>query len=90
MIQVLLNNTHTHTLLQLYWFTVEFGLCQEDGKPKAYGAGVLSSAEEMKVVLHSARSNKQIQSHSWFIYVHTCNQVYMHGATSNSPSATDP
>jgi phenylalanine-4-hydroxylase len=36
----------TKILARLFWYMVEFGLIEEDGKIKAYGAGMLSSATE--------------------------------------------
>ena len=40
-------------LSRLYWYTIEFGLLQEHGKLRAYGAGILSSPGELP---HSVRS----------------------------------
>lgn len=34
-------------LSQVFWFTVEFGVVTEDGDPKAFGAGLLSSVAEL-------------------------------------------
>lgn len=31
-------------MARLFWFTVEFGLCREDGETKVYGSGLISSA----------------------------------------------
>ncbi len=42
------NEQQLAELGRLYWFTVEFGLKEEDGELKAYGAGLLSSYGELE------------------------------------------
>jgi phenylalanine-4-hydroxylase len=39
-------------LERVYWFTLEFGACREHGKPRAVGAGLLSSAGELARLAH--------------------------------------
>ena len=47
------NNDTIESLSRIYWYTVEFGLIEEDKALKIYGAGILSSSGETYYSLHS-------------------------------------
>ncbi|MEL6645129.1 MAG: phenylalanine 4-monooxygenase [Pseudomonadota bacterium] len=43
-----LGEAYQERLFRLFWFTVEFGLIREDGRLKAFGAGIMSSPAEAR------------------------------------------
>lgn len=45
-------------LARLYWYTVEFGLIQQDDGMRIYGAGILSSPGETKFAVESDSPNR--------------------------------
>lgn len=47
-----------HTLARLYWYTVEFGLIEEKGALRIYGAGIVSSYGESVFALEDASPNR--------------------------------
>jgi phenylalanine-4-hydroxylase len=49
---------HLHHLARLYWYTVEFGLIQEPGGLRIYGAGIVSSAAESRFCLDSPEPHR--------------------------------
>lgn len=55
-------------LATCYFFTVEFGLCKQEGHLRAYGAGLLSSISELK---HALSDNARIMPFDPKV---TCNQ----------------
>ena len=38
-------------LAAIYWFTIEFGMCKQDGELKVYGAGILGGLGELEYCL---------------------------------------
>jgi phenylalanine-4-hydroxylase len=47
-----------HKLARLYWYTVEFGLVEEAGGLRIYGAGIVSSYGESRFALDDPSPNR--------------------------------
>jgi phenylalanine-4-hydroxylase len=54
-----LDHGSLYRLARLYWYSVEFGLCRQDGGIRIYGAGILSSSGESVYALDSAVPARQ-------------------------------
>jgi phenylalanine-4-hydroxylase len=47
---------------RLYWYTIEFGLVRQDGRTRAYGAGLLSSSGELSHSLAGGADGPEIRT----------------------------
>lgn len=57
-------------LATCFWFTVEYGICRQDGELKAFGAGLLSSYGELEYCLSGKAELKEFEP------AKTCEQKY--------------
>jgi phenylalanine-4-hydroxylase len=55
-------------LSRVYWFTIEFGVLREDGRVKAYGTGLLSSAGELEEMHKAELRPLDVQAAADHIY----------------------
>lgn len=67
----------------MYFFTVEFGLCKQDGELRVYGAGLLSSVAELKHALSTPDKIKRFDPEI------TCKQECIITAYQNAYWYTD-
>lgn len=49
------NEIKLRQIQRLYWFTIEFGVIRRKGITKSYGAGIISSIQEAKIVAQRKR-----------------------------------
>ncbi|XP_019882988.1 tryptophan 5-hydroxylase 1 isoform X2 [Camponotus floridanus] len=70
-------------LATLYFFTVEFGLCKQDGMYRVYGAGLLSSVAELKHVVSAPEKTMRFEPDI------TCKQECIITAFQNAYYYTD-
>lgn len=70
-------------IFKLYFFTVEFGLCKQDGVLRVYGAGLLSSVAELR---HAVEAEEKILRFEPEI---TCKQECIITAFQNAYYYTD-
>ncbi|XP_014487096.1 PREDICTED: tryptophan 5-hydroxylase 1 isoform X2 [Dinoponera quadriceps] len=70
-------------LATLYFFTVEFGLCKQDGMLRVYGAGLLSSVAELRHAVTAAEKTMRFEPDI------TCKQECIITAFQNAYYYTD-
>lgn len=83
------NEKIIEALGRLYWFTIEFGLMEENGKIKIYGAGIISSSGEtenclsehvqrqdfdVKIIMNTSFRNDVIQNN--YFVIRSFEQLY--------------